>query len=59
MFNTIGAPDNAVAIIIDISTPGGKFVIGRQALAPWGNDVVAERATEGEVYLLVWLWQPE
>ncbi|KAJ5789868.1 uncharacterized protein N7518_006879 [Penicillium psychrosexuale] len=34
MLNTIGAPDNAVAIIVDISAPGGKFVIGRHALTP-------------------------
>ncbi|CDM28588.1 unnamed protein product [Penicillium roqueforti FM164] len=59
MINTIDAPDNAMAIIVDISAPGGKFVIGRHAPTPWGNDVVAERATEGKTHLVIWPWQPE
>jgi hypothetical protein len=48
-----------VAIIVDISAPGGKFVIGKPAQAPWGTDSVAERATEGEAQLLIWPWQHE
>lgn len=59
MSKNIGAPDNAVAIIVDISAPGGKFVIGCRPQVPWGNDVVAERVTEGEAQLLVWPWQHE
>lgn len=57
MSKNICAPDNAVAIIVDISAPGGKFVIGRHAQVPWGIDVVAERVSQGEAQLLVWPWQ--
>ena len=59
MANTISAPDNTVAIIVDISAPGGKFVIGRHAPVLWCIDVVAERASQGESRLLIWPWQPE
>ncbi|KAH8723119.1 hypothetical protein GQ44DRAFT_710995 [Phaeosphaeriaceae sp. PMI808] len=55
----IGAPGNAVAILVDISAPGGKFVIGKHVQAPWGVDVVDGRVAQGEEQLLIWPWQHE
>jgi hypothetical protein len=48
-----------VAIIVDISPPGGKFVIGKPSQTPWDTELVVERATEGEGQLLIWSWQHE
>lgn len=59
MPTTINAPDNTVAIIVDISAPGGKFVIGKDAQVPLDVAVVAQRGGEGEAKLLIWPWQHE
>lgn len=53
----LGAPGNAVAILVDISAPGGKFVIGKYVQTPWGIDVVDRMVSEGEAQLLLWPWQ--
>jgi len=48
-----------VATLVDISAPGGKFVIGKHVQAPWGIDVVDQMTFEGEARLLLWPWQHE
>jgi hypothetical protein len=61
MSMNISAPDNVVAIIVDISAPGGKIVIWRHAPppAPWGVEIVREKAALGEPQLLIWPWRHE
>ncbi len=53
------APGNTVAILVEISAPGGKFVIGKNVQAPWGIDVVDQIVSEGEAQSLLWPWQHE
>lgn len=57
--NTIKAPHNAVAVIVDISTPGGKFVIGKAASDLPGVQAVDEVAAVNAEQLMIWAWEPE
>lgn len=54
----MSAPDNTGAIIVDISSPDGKFVTGAYyAEMPWENGIIKEMASEGEAQPLIGPWQ--
>ncbi|MCJ1424233.1 hypothetical protein MMC29_002120 [Sticta canariensis] len=51
--NTMGVPHNAVAFIVNISTSGGKFVIGKVAPDRSGVQVVDEVAVVDAEQLMI------